>query len=58
MNKWPVGITASPAVQLVSTAASADLAQRQRAALEFLGSRALCPLPQFVSKRKRAKKRV
>lgn len=58
MDKWPVGITASPTVRLVSTAASADLARRQRAALEFLGSKALCPLPEFLNKRKKAKKRV
>lgn len=44
-SKWPVGITASPAVRLVGTAVSANLELRQRAALASMGKSALAVRP-------------
>jgi hypothetical protein len=49
MSKWPVGITASPNVQLVRTAQSADLARRQAEALASLGKRALAVRPLHLA---------
>lgn len=51
MSKWPVGITASPGLQLVSTAQSADLALRQAAALAQLGKKALAVRPLHLPAR-------
>lgn len=49
MSKWPVGITASPTLQLVRTVESAELARRQAAALLSLGNRALAVRPLHLA---------